>query len=51
MSLKSLIATGTKLWLDSIEPELVREEPRPRGDRGNFQPDHHRRHSRRRGTG
>jgi transaldolase len=24
MSLKSLIATGTKLWLDSIEPELVR---------------------------
>lgn len=23
MSLKSLIATGTKLWLDSIEPELV----------------------------
>jgi transaldolase len=25
MSLKSLIATGTKLWLDSIEPELVRK--------------------------
>ncbi len=24
MSLKSLIATGTKLWLDSIDPELVR---------------------------
>lgn len=24
MSLKSLIATGTKVWLDSIEPELVR---------------------------
>jgi transaldolase len=24
MSLKSLIATGTKLWLDSIEPDLVR---------------------------
>jgi transaldolase len=24
MSLKSLIATGTKLWLDSIEPELVK---------------------------
>jgi transaldolase len=23
MSLKSLIATGTKLWLDSIEPQLV----------------------------
>jgi transaldolase len=23
MSLKSLIATGTKLWLDSIEPDLV----------------------------
>jgi transaldolase len=23
MSLKSLIATGTKLWLDSIDPELV----------------------------
>src|SRR5580704_17885516 len=25
MSLKSLIATGTKLWLDSIEPKLVRK--------------------------
>ena len=25
MSLKSLIATGTKLYLDSIEPELVRK--------------------------
>jgi len=25
MSLKSLIATGTKLWLDSIDPELVRK--------------------------
>src|ERR1700722_14212091 len=25
MSLKSLIATGTKLWLDSIEPELVKK--------------------------
>ncbi len=25
MSLKSLIASGTKLWLDSIEPELVRK--------------------------
>jgi transaldolase len=25
MSLKSLIATGTKLWLDSIEPDLVRK--------------------------
>ncbi|HEY8668374.1 MAG TPA: transaldolase family protein [Tepidisphaeraceae bacterium] len=24
MSLKSLIATGTKLWLDSIDPELVK---------------------------
>ena len=24
MSLKSLIATGTKLWLDSIDPEFVR---------------------------
>ncbi|HMC10844.1 MAG TPA: transaldolase family protein, partial [Pirellulaceae bacterium] len=23
--LKSLIATGTKLWLDSIDPDLVRE--------------------------
>src|SRR4051794_40324830 len=23
MSLKSLIATGTKLWLDSIDPDLV----------------------------
>ncbi|MFO1419026.1 MAG: transaldolase family protein, partial [Methylotetracoccus sp.] len=23
MSLNSLIATGTKLWLDSIDPELV----------------------------
>lgn len=25
MSLKSLIATGTKLWLDSIDPELVKK--------------------------
>ena len=25
MSLQSLISTGTKLWLDSIEPELVRK--------------------------
>ena len=24
-SLKSLIASGTKLWLDSIDPDLVRE--------------------------
>ena len=23
-SLKSLVATGTKLWLDSIDPDLVR---------------------------
>jgi transaldolase len=23
MSLKSLIATGTKLWLDSVDPDLV----------------------------
>jgi transaldolase len=26
MSLKSLIATGTKLWLDSIDPELVKKK-------------------------
>src|ERR1700761_9639434 len=25
MSLKSLIASGTKLWLDSVEPELVKK--------------------------
>jgi transaldolase len=25
MSLKSLIASGTKVWLDSVEPELVRK--------------------------
>ena len=25
MSLKSLIASGTKLWLDSVDPELVRK--------------------------
>ena len=25
MSLKSLIATGTKLWLDSVEPDLVKK--------------------------
>src|SRR4051812_29167697 len=25
MSLKSLIATGTKVWLDSIEPEFVKK--------------------------
>lgn len=25
MSLKSLIATGTKLWLDSIEPEMIKK--------------------------
>ena len=23
MSLKSLVATGTKLWLDSVDPDLV----------------------------
>src|ERR1700744_203483 len=25
MSLKSLIASGTKLWLDSVEPQLVKK--------------------------
>ncbi len=25
MSLQSLIATGTKVWLDSIDPELVKK--------------------------
>src|SRR6476659_2326851 len=25
MSLKSLIASGTKVWLDSIDPELVKK--------------------------
>src|SRR5688572_26197939 len=25
MSLKSLIASGTKLWLDSVDPELVKK--------------------------
>jgi len=25
MSLKSLIASGTKVWLDSIDPPLVKE--------------------------
>ena len=25
MSLRSLIATGTKLWLDSIDPDLVKK--------------------------
>ncbi|CAN5457559.1 transaldolase family protein [soil metagenome] len=33
MSLKSLIATGTKVWLDSIEPGLVRKN-RARGATG-----------------
>ena len=23
MSLKSLVATGTKLWLDSVDPDLI----------------------------
>ncbi|MEO8496026.1 MAG: transaldolase family protein, partial [Planctomycetota bacterium] len=32
-SLKSLIATGTKLWLDSIDPDLVAEN-RARGATG-----------------
>src|SRR4028119_47384 len=27
MSLKSLIASGTKLWLDSVDPELVQKNP------------------------
>ena len=31
MSLKSLIATGTKLWLDSIEPQLVNKNRRHGG--------------------
>src|SRR5256885_13306952 len=33
MSLKSLIATGTKVWLDSIDPDLVRSN-RARGATG-----------------
>ena len=28
--LKSLIASGTKLWLDSIDPDLVAQQPRAR---------------------
>ena len=37
--LESLIATGTKLWLDSIDPDLVRLN-RAWGPRGNFESDH-----------
>ena len=41
--LESLVACGTKLWLDSIDPDVVQREPRLRGHRGDVQPDHHRR--------
>ena len=41
MSLKSLIATGTKVWLDSVEPDLVSKNrawapPAPRPTRSSF---------------
>ena len=39
--LESLIATGTKLWLDSVDPDLVQDEPRAGRDRGHVEPDHH----------
>ena len=45
MSLQSLIATGTKLWLDSIEPQLVRKNRALGSQRRHFQSDHHFRHS------
>ena len=32
--LQSLIATGTKLWLDSIDPDLVARQPRRGRHRG-----------------
>ena len=38
--LRSLIQCGTKLWLDSIDPDLVAGQPGPGGDRGHVQSDH-----------
>ena len=31
--LQSLVASGTKLWLDSVDPDEVATQPRARGDR------------------
>ena len=42
--LRSLIASGTKLWLDSIDPELVaRNGSALQRDWGDLESDHHRR--------
>ena len=41
--LQSLVASGTKLWLDSVDPDEVATQPGERGHRGDLQPDHHRR--------
>ena len=38
MSIRSLIASGTKVWLDSIEPKLV-ESNRRLGASGHQRPD------------
>ena len=39
--LESLIATGTKLWLDSIDPDLVRLNRGSGRTRSDLEPDHH----------
>ena len=41
--LQSLIACGTKLWLDSVDPEVVAAQPRLGRHRRHLEPDHHRR--------
>ena len=41
--LQSLVASGTKLWLDSVDPDEVATQPRLRRHRRHVQPDHHRR--------
>ena len=39
--LESLVATGTKLWLDSVDPDLVKENSQIRGDWSHLESDHH----------
>ena len=39
--LESLVACGTKLWLDSVDPGRGRSQPRIRRDGRHVEPDHH----------
>ena len=39
--LESLVATGTKLWLDSVDPDLVKENRKFGATGRHLEPDHH----------